>query len=458
MATVLIRRLVPLAVLVSLCTFVVRLNAVPAERSDLWMHLRMGSEFLSDWSISAPGNLGTYDTASWVPTQWLSQIAMAWAEDSGGLAAVLAIAAMLQAATLAVVYLTCREEGSPLAAAVASMACFMGLAAAFTPRPQVASYFLFALTVTAWRRAGRSGRAPLWLIPLTWLWVPIHGMWPIAVVLGLVMAVGLVLDGVAVGRQRLLAFAVPICALLLASVTPLGLRVFEGVVEVGSRRAYFAEWAAPDFTDIRAVGVLAMAGVVLIATLRGGPMRWTQLLYLGFAIGLAVFSFRTVPLAAIMLAPLLAHVVQKGLPDADLPARRERFVAFGAVLVVGLAVAAATPSRSAGPPVASWLDERLRDMPAGTRVINDWDTGGYFLWKAPHLDLAMHGYADVFTNAELERNVKVVRLDAGWDQEVAEMDADYALLEQDSALAYALTEHALWDVVQGDDDYILLRR
>ena len=97
-------------------------------------------------------------------------------------------------------------------------------------------------------------------------------------------------------------------------------------------------------------------------------------------------------------------------------------------------------------------------MPSGTRVLNDWDTGGYFLWKTPDLELAMHGYADVFTTEELERNVNVVRIGAGWDRDVADLDADYALLEPDSPLAYALTRHASWDVVEEDRDYVLLQR
>jgi hypothetical protein len=417
----------------------------------------MGSELRSGWSISAPDNLGVYDTAHWVPTQWLSQLGMAWAEDTGGLAAVLAIAAVLQVATLAVVYLTCREHTSPLAAAVACMVCFMALAAAFTPRPQVASYLLFAVSVAAWRRATRSGQAPLGLILLTWLWVPVHGMWPIAVVLGLVMATGLSLDRVVEGRQRLLVFAVPVVSVLLAAATPLGVTIFEGVLEVGGRRMYFAEWAAPDFTDVRAVAVLVMAAVVLVAVLRDGPLQWTPVLYLGVAIGLAVFSFRTLPLAAIMLAPVLAEVVQRGLPAGSPPSRLERIVLAAAVVVVGSVVLAATPARSAGPPLAPWLAQRLEEMPPGTRVLNDWDAGGYFLWKAPQVDLVMHGYADVFTPQELRRNVALVRVEAGWDDRVADLDADYALLEPDSALAYALTRHASWDVVDQDRDYVLLR-
>jgi hypothetical protein len=456
MMTLVIRRLAPLAALLTLSALVVRVNSVPTERSDLWFHLRMGSEFLGGWAISAPGHLGVYDSASWVPTQWLSQVGMSWAEQQGGLGAVLWMSATLQAATLAVVYLICRRESGPLGSALATAACTWAVAAALTPRPQIASYLLFALTVAGWRSSSRTGRAPLWLIPLSWAWVPLHGMWPIALAVGFVMAFGLSFDGVLRGRQRLLAFAVPVASLVLAAASPVGPSVFSGVLGVGSRRIYFAEWAPPDFTDFRAMGVLVMGVVVLISALRSAPRKWHELLYLGTAMGLAVFSFRTVPLAAIMLAPLVAQAAQRGLPDSLVPSRREGTLLAASVVLVGAVVGITTPTGTPGPALAPWLVARLEAMPSGTRVLDEWDTGGYFLWQAPQVDLVMHGYADVFTVEELRRNVAISRVDAGWDDLVDDLDADYALVDPDSALAYGLLEHSSWDVVEADGSYMLL--
>ena len=455
MITLVIRRLVLFAALVALAAFVVRLNAMPTERSDLWFHLRLGQEFLDGWARASPGHLGVYDSASWVPTQWLSQIAMSYAEQHGGLAGVLLISAIVQASILAVVYLTCRQEAAPLASAIACVACLFAMAAAMSPRPQIVSYLFFALTVAGWRATARSGRAPLWLIPITWIWVPLHGMWPIAVAVGLVMAIGLTLDGVVSGRQRLFAFSVPVLSLALANATPLGTRVFGGVLEVGERRAYFAEWSAPDFTDLRAIGVLMMAAIVLTVLLRSDVLAWYSVFFVGTAIGLAVFSLRTVPLAAIMLAPLVAAAAQRGLPEALRPGRAECTVIAGSIVFVGAVVVTATHG-APGPAISPVIADRLGAMPSHTRVLNEWDTGGYFLWKAPQVDLVMHGYADVFTVDELERNVAISRVDAGWDELVTDLDAEYALVDPDSPLAYGLVEHASWTVVEADEAYILL--
>ena len=51
-------------------------------------------------------------------------------------------------------------------------------------RPQVLSYLLIALTVGAWLRTWDDGRLRWWLVPVTWLWAMLHGMWPIGIGLG----------------------------------------------------------------------------------------------------------------------------------------------------------------------------------------------------------------------------------------------------------------------------------
>ena len=68
----------------------------------------------------------------------------------------------------------------------------------------------------------------------------------------------------------------------------------------------------------------------------------------------------------------------------------------------------------------------------------------------------MHGYGDVFTDAELERNADLVRLAPGWDDLVADLAPDAALLDPDSSLGYAVEHQLGWTRVEGDHDYVLL--
>src|SRR5690606_37331384 len=94
---------------------------------------------------------------------------------------------------------------------------------------------------------------------------------------------------------------------------------------------------------------------------------------------------------------------------------------------------------------------------AGTKVLNDWPSGSYVLASHPDLQLVMHGYGDVFTDAELARNAELVRTEPGWDDVVAGLDADVALLDPDTSLGYAVEHQLGWTRIEGDDDFVLLQ-
>ena len=127
--------------------------------------------------------------------------------------------------------------------------------------------------------------------------------------------------------------------------------------------------------------------------------------------------------------------------------------------MLALVVLAVTvPYTSADPPhqVAS-MDSAVRALPAGTKVLDDWDQGGYLMWRYPHLDLMMHGYGDTFTTAELRRNTTLIRADTGWDSDLRASGARVALLRPSSLLAYQLTTLEGWHVVRQSDALELLR-
>src|SRR5215213_9649305 len=105
--TTLVRRVVPLVGLAAVLGFLVRQQQVPPALSDTWLHLRMGREFLDGWSVARPGHLGVYDTAEWVPTQWLSQELMARIDDGLGLRGVAWAFGALMMMLVGLVYVTC---------------------------------------------------------------------------------------------------------------------------------------------------------------------------------------------------------------------------------------------------------------------------------------------------------------------------------------------------------------
>ena len=444
--------LVVLGILVSLVANCAR----TLTNTDTYFHLRFGQEFLDGWSLRHPGSVSTFATRDWVPTQWLSEVVMARTEDWFGLAGVAWLSGFLEIALFVALYAVCRDRAEPLVAAAVTATALFAMQNGLSMRPQVISYLLVAVVVGAWLRTARDGRVRWWLVPLVWVWAMLHGMWPVALVIGATAVVGLALDRV---PRRLLAraAAVPLASAAVAALTPVGPELYTAVAAVGSRAQYFAEWGSPDWTSWQ-FGALALLLVLTVLAMgRRRHNAWTEIVLVALAAAFAVYSERTVPVAAAMIAPLLAGPLQDLLGRRTAVDRRERLVVAGGVVAALVALAVAVPFTSADPPdQAASMDPALSALPPGTKVLDDWDQGGYVMWRYPQLDLMMHGYGDTFTTDELRRNTTLIALGPGWEESLHASGARVALLRPWSRLATVLGQQG-WRTVRESDAFVLLR-
>ena len=329
---------------------------------------------------------------------------------------------------------------------------------ALSMRPQVLSYAFMAVAVHAWWRAAETGARPWLLVPLTWFWAMWHGMWPFALVAGVVGVVACVLHRRPGRSEVVRQLGVLLGCAIAGAITPVGPGLYPAVLTVAGRARFFAEWGPPDFTSANGAALALLAAPALLVWLRRGT-TWPGALFLGLGLALALYSNRTLPLAAVTLAVVAATALQQLLSSASVtPSRRE--LGLGAAAgVLGLAVLAVLTPRTADGPdddlVSAEVEAALDDLPAGTAVLNDWGDGGYVMWAHPQLDLVMHGYGDTFTTAELQRNSDILDLERGWQDLVRSTGAEVAFLPTDQPLTAAL-EDAGWRVVDGDDDVELL--
>jgi hypothetical protein len=455
MITTLVRRVFPLVAVAAVLGAIIRRIYVDDPGVDMWFHLRIGQEFLSGWSIAHPGHLGVYDSAEWTPTQWLPQIAMAAVENRFGVAGVLWLTGATHIFLVLTIYLLCRRDAAPLPAALATGLAFLALSFGLSPRPQVISYLFVVVTVFAWLATERDGRPRWWLIAVAWVWAPVHGMWPLASIIGAVCVTGIALDRT-YDRSRITRLAViPALSAVVPLLTPVGLDLYRSVFLVGGRAGYFQEWGPTDFHQPFAIVLGAMLAIAAVHHARR-RQSWLSTLLLLTAAGWAIYSMRTTPVAAAIAAPLVARAFQAVVPIAERPGRGERLTVIGMGAVAATAMVLVAIPRAQDQVVPSWTDQRLSALPDGARVLNDWATGPYFLWKHPDLSLVMHGYGDVFTDEEIDRNNDIMLVRPGWDQLVADIDADAAIIEMDTPLGYALSNDDRWTVVQQDHDFIFL--
>jgi len=445
-------------VLVGVAAVLLGKAAMPLHNLDTYFHLRFGHEFLTGaWSLRHPGSVSTHATQDWLPTQWLPEVVMAQTEEWWGLAGVAWLSGLLFLSLAGALYAACRRQAEPVVAALvvalALEACTRGL----SMRPQVISYVLVVVTTAAWLRARETGRPPWWLVPVAWVWTTCHGMWPVGLVIGFVAVAGLALDRAHPRPVLLRMLAVPALSVVASLLTPVGPGLFGAVLRVSSRARYFYEWGPPHFTQPHAVALLVLLALAVVPRVRRGPLAWSDVLLLGLAALWAVYSSRTLPVAACLAAPLAAAALQPALGSRPPVLRRERLVLVAGSVLALVALAVVVPHTADRPrETASWLDGALGGLPEGTAVVDDIGFGGYLMWRFPQLDLVMHGYGDTFTDAELERNADLSEVRGGWVEALKDTGAEYAVLPPGSPLAYNLRELEGWTVVENGDDLELL--
>jgi hypothetical protein len=278
----------------------------------------------------------------------------------------------------------------------------------------------------------------------------VHGMWPLGIAFGAVGVVGLVVDRRTDRRGVLRAAMVPVASTVACALTPLGPSLYGSVLGVGNRARFFTEWGAPDFTAVAACAVLAaLLAICAVLLIRAPDRAWSDILFFLVAGALALWSYRTVPVAALILMPLTARATQSLLPQAAVRLRHpEALRVLGASLAALVLLAVLVPQTSEPPPTQpAWVDPALSALPGGTKVVAEWSYDGYLMWKYPQLDLLMHGYGDTFTIPELQRQTDIMTLAPGWDSELRSTHCNVAVLKPDFRLAYELEHLEHWRVV-----------
>jgi hypothetical protein len=431
----------------------------PLSNTDTYFHLRFGHEFLTGaWSLSDPGSVTSFGTNDWVPTQWLPQVVMAQFEEWFGLAGVAWLSGLLYLALAFTLWIIARRHASPLVAAPVLAVAILAASPGMSMRPQVLSYLLIAVTTEAWLATRSDGKARWWLVPLAWVWAMVHGMWPVGLIIGLVALVGLALDRAVTRRQWLRLASIPVLSAVASALTPVGPALYAAVLEVNSRGQYFSEWQPPDFKHGNTIALLILLALVVLRLARKtSPMAWTELLLVMLAGGWALYTNRTVMVAAVMLVPFAAIALQELLRERPPISRLEMSSVLAGTAGCLVVLALLVPRTADHPPddYPDWLSA-LDELPAGTAVLNDWGEGGYLMWRFPDLNFVMNGYGDIFTDDELARNYQLDATNAGWPESARATRAQYALLRPGARLTYALDTLEGWRVTHRGDELVLL--
>lgn len=353
----------------------------------------------------------------WHPNAWAFDTLTALAYRAGRWTGVGVFRVVLLAALAAATWWATARLATtwwPRVAAVLLAASFVAPFAVL--RPQLASYLLLPVTLVI---AGQvlDGRRPVWglgaLAVLFSLWADLHG-----VVVAGVIAVGAAAAGYALerrDRQSLTRAALVGGVCLAAScTTAYGWSVWTYAVTTRHASRNIIEWQHPSWHSSSDVTLFTVIAIAALWALARRPVPWRDLLPMVAMTVLALDAVRNEPLAVIAALPLFAATIDWAGSQArariparllDAPSPRARAlspsIAFASIVVIGLAVDLFLDHGASG------LDPtRLRPgafptvsaaaLPAGCRLLNEYDQGGYLILARPDIPVSQDGRNDLY--------------------------------------------------------------
>lgn len=307
---------------------------------------------------------------------------------------------------------------------------------------------------------------PRWLAPLLWLWVQVHGSWPLGLVAIACLAAGRRADGEHPDVElRALAWAVG-GAVVGGIVNPLGPRLLVFPVGLLSRSEVLSqviEWQSPDFGDAWARLFLLQVVVAVLALVRRPSYRSAVPLVVFTAA--ALLGLRNVPVASLVLVPGMAA----GLADLGSLRGRERngvtVALAGAVAVIGIVGVTATLSRphydleSFPVDALAWASANGLVDPE-VRVLTE-ETAGNYLHLAEGPDgvrVFIDDRVDMYPPEVIDDYVTVLRGRSGWDATLEQWGIEAVVWPRNEPLAQLLVDDPGWVTVYQDPRWFVACR
>ncbi len=452
---------------------------------DLAYHLRTGDLILSDLRLPTV-DAYTFSVAGtpWVDQQWGAQVILALVFRVGGWPTLVALQAVLGAASFGFVFLAARVRGaSARAAAALTLAGFLLAYPMITLRPQLIALPLFGAALWAISTRERAPRR-LWLLPiLAMVAANLHGSFTLLPLLaGLAWLEDLSQRSTAARRSLLVVLATAIATLL----NPYGIGAWRYAFDLSTDpiiRDSITEWTP--VTIGSTLGAATIASALAIAAFfarRTTPVRWVDILSLGLFLLLALSASRAVlwwaMVAPIVVAGLLARRPSGSLAAGSLAGSRAGSRRAGSresdsassrgpaiVLIAGLLTAivvllpwwrgsAYDRHLEAAPP---GITEALRTLPAGSRIFAHQPWGSWFVYALPEQRVFVDSRIEIVPATVWEDYFQVAFAGARWHDVLERWEPDAVVAEVDGweEIIPIIRQDPAWRVLFEDGDGIV---
>ena len=440
--------------------FLLRRGLQPVSDPDAWLHLRLGTFLLDGGRFGSPDPWAPAAASVYQPNQWLAEIAGAWVYSWAGLPGVAIMRFLGILVFFAALLWLARSIADPLPATMAAMAAWIAAYGSLAERPQLISFILLAVVARTWWSTLGDGRGRWWLVPLTWVWACMHGLWIFGIALGVLMVVARVADHPRTWRHSLKLLLVPLASLVAAGLTPLGPALVLNPLKVnGAVSAFVQEWQPATVRNPLLAIFLATALCVVIIWARAGRTPPSRILLFVASVFCALWMARLIAVGAILLAPLFAEALQglRQRPPSRWGRRELRVWGLMALSTTVVAIALAPVVARSPAKVPTELESTMSAIPPATTVLVDHGLTGWVMWTEPRLRLTLDLRSEVYSARWIKGFQEAMAVMPGWQAYVRETGATYALLPNRSSLGLALGERLAWSKVASADGYTVWR-
>jgi hypothetical protein len=441
----------------------------PIGDADFWWLLRAGRYMVETLSFPTTDPFSaTARGAEWLNHAWGFELLAYGIYALAGTTGVILLQGLAASATFGVLYGLLRREsvGRGWSLGLLSLGA-LATHGFWSPRPQLVTYLLLAVfaRILADYQAGRQNR--LWWLPvLTALWANLHGGFLAGPALVALCAAGELVGwalgdetgregGLARARALLLWFAASVVASL---ANPFHYRALVFPFQVlGDRtaQAWIAEWASPPFAHPQVLVLELMLGLLLLLALgTARPVPWRDLVVLLPLVHLGFQAIRNTPLLVIVATPILGRAVAScarthwprlpALGRGAVAAAALGFVLSACSLVAGSrqpvrVLDAFRPAFGVADTLPAGAVEFLRREGRRGTLWNEYVWGGYLIWHLyPELRVSIDGRMAVYGPARFVEHLTVTELGPGWQDVLARLEVNAAVVRTGSPLVAAL--------------------
>jgi hypothetical protein len=447
---------------------------------DVWWHFKTGQLIVESHTVPRTDPF-SYTRAGqpWVAHEWLSDVLLYELQRSAGWGTLIVAFAAIICAAFFLLFLRCGRNS--YVAGVLTLWAALATRPLWGVRPQMLSLFLTSLWLLILERSESKPKLLWWTLPLTVLWVNLHGGFALGIGLSALFLFGEGIKhffGRIANTARLRGLGLNLALdLLLVWLNPNGIKLYSYPIVTlrsSAMQTYIAEWASPNFHRAEYWPFLSIFLVVLALILWARfEVRARDLLLLIVSLAAALRSIRLIPIFVLIAVPIAARLIQRWIQEGRVEQQdRTRLPATtGYALngIVGLSflffVALHTIHIIRLQPKAEAQNFPLRaisflqthSIPGN--ILNHYDWGGYLIWKLyPSRRVFVDGRADVYGEEFFSQYADTYQFKNDWRQNLDRREIESVLVPPDSALAAGLEQNAEWQPVYEDNQAVILRR